>query len=240
MWVGCYDTGEFLRVVRGGTITHRVAIDRGWAIAPGSRRSRRAHAVHGHRRDHFRRHRRPASRRDGSCRRVSTCPGPARRSASLGYGRSRRLGAARRARSRLRNVRCGWPSSTICSRMYCGTKRVRAHATGLGDTRRHRGGGARSGPARERMLLVLHLRVRLGRRRDRDAHRCAARADRVLDATSREAFATWLASVRKPCRTCRPQTRTLAKNGGARLGHAEVGGANAVVGQQVSRNARPG
>jgi sugar lactone lactonase YvrE len=34
VWVGCYDTGEFLRVVRGGSITHRVAIDRGWAIAP--------------------------------------------------------------------------------------------------------------------------------------------------------------------------------------------------------------
>jgi sugar lactone lactonase YvrE len=34
VWVGCYDTGEFLRVVAGGTVTHRVAIDRGWAIAP--------------------------------------------------------------------------------------------------------------------------------------------------------------------------------------------------------------
>ena len=34
MWVGCYDTGEFLRVVAGGTVTHRVAIDRGWAVAP--------------------------------------------------------------------------------------------------------------------------------------------------------------------------------------------------------------
>jgi sugar lactone lactonase YvrE len=34
VWVGCYDTGEFLRVVDGGTITDRVAIDRGWAIAP--------------------------------------------------------------------------------------------------------------------------------------------------------------------------------------------------------------
>lgn len=34
VWVGCYDTGEFLRVVMGGTVTHRVAIDRGWAIAP--------------------------------------------------------------------------------------------------------------------------------------------------------------------------------------------------------------
>lgn len=34
VWVGCYDTGEFLRVVLGGTVTHRVAIDRGWAIAP--------------------------------------------------------------------------------------------------------------------------------------------------------------------------------------------------------------
>jgi sugar lactone lactonase YvrE len=34
VWVGCYDTGEFLRVVAGGTVTHRIAIDRGWAIAP--------------------------------------------------------------------------------------------------------------------------------------------------------------------------------------------------------------
>jgi sugar lactone lactonase YvrE len=34
VWVGCYDTGEFLRVIAGGTVTHRVDIDRGWAIAP--------------------------------------------------------------------------------------------------------------------------------------------------------------------------------------------------------------
>ena len=34
VWVGCYDTGEFLRVVPGGTVTHRVAVDRGWAVAP--------------------------------------------------------------------------------------------------------------------------------------------------------------------------------------------------------------
>ena len=34
VWVGCYDTGEFLRVVAGGAVTHRVAIDGGWAIAP--------------------------------------------------------------------------------------------------------------------------------------------------------------------------------------------------------------
>lgn len=34
VWVGCYDTGEFLRVVTGGTITHRVTIDRGWSVAP--------------------------------------------------------------------------------------------------------------------------------------------------------------------------------------------------------------
>lgn len=34
VWVGCYDTREFLRVVAGGTVTHRVAIERGWAIAP--------------------------------------------------------------------------------------------------------------------------------------------------------------------------------------------------------------
>jgi sugar lactone lactonase YvrE len=34
VWVGCYDTGEFLRVVDGGAVTHRAEIDRGWAIAP--------------------------------------------------------------------------------------------------------------------------------------------------------------------------------------------------------------
>ena len=34
VWVGCYDTGEFLRVVAGGRVTHRIEIDRGWAIAP--------------------------------------------------------------------------------------------------------------------------------------------------------------------------------------------------------------
>ena len=34
VWVGCVDTGEFLRVLAGGVVTHRVAIDRGWAVAP--------------------------------------------------------------------------------------------------------------------------------------------------------------------------------------------------------------
>lgn len=34
VWVGCYDTGEFLRLVAGGAITHRIEIDRGWAVAP--------------------------------------------------------------------------------------------------------------------------------------------------------------------------------------------------------------
>ena len=34
MWVGCVNRGEFLRVVADGTVTHRVQIDRGWAIAP--------------------------------------------------------------------------------------------------------------------------------------------------------------------------------------------------------------
>ena len=28
------DTGEFLRVVAGGTVTHRVEIDSGWSVAP--------------------------------------------------------------------------------------------------------------------------------------------------------------------------------------------------------------
>jgi sugar lactone lactonase YvrE len=34
VWVGSYDTGEFLRVLAGGTVTHRVAIDRCWSVAP--------------------------------------------------------------------------------------------------------------------------------------------------------------------------------------------------------------
>ncbi len=34
VWVGCYDSGEFLRVVAGGTVTHRVAVDGGWTVAP--------------------------------------------------------------------------------------------------------------------------------------------------------------------------------------------------------------
>jgi sugar lactone lactonase YvrE len=34
VWVGCYDTQEFLRVVAGGAVTHRVSVQGGWAIAP--------------------------------------------------------------------------------------------------------------------------------------------------------------------------------------------------------------
>lgn len=34
VWIGSYDSGEFLRVVRGGTVTHRVPVDHGWAVAP--------------------------------------------------------------------------------------------------------------------------------------------------------------------------------------------------------------
>ena len=34
VWVGCFSTGEFLRVIKGDTITHRVEIDKGWAVAP--------------------------------------------------------------------------------------------------------------------------------------------------------------------------------------------------------------
>lgn len=34
VWVGCYDSGEFLRVLAGGTVTHRVEIERGWSVAP--------------------------------------------------------------------------------------------------------------------------------------------------------------------------------------------------------------
>jgi sugar lactone lactonase YvrE len=34
VWVGCYDTGEFLRVLDGGEITHRVEVGRVWSVAP--------------------------------------------------------------------------------------------------------------------------------------------------------------------------------------------------------------
>ena len=34
VWVGCFDSGEFLRVIEGGTVTHHVAVDSGWAVAP--------------------------------------------------------------------------------------------------------------------------------------------------------------------------------------------------------------
>jgi sugar lactone lactonase YvrE len=34
VWAGCYDTGEFLRVLDGGRITHRVSSGDSWAVAP--------------------------------------------------------------------------------------------------------------------------------------------------------------------------------------------------------------
>jgi sugar lactone lactonase YvrE len=34
VWVGCYDTSEFLRVREGGQITHRIEMAGGWAVAP--------------------------------------------------------------------------------------------------------------------------------------------------------------------------------------------------------------
>ena len=34
VWVGCYDTGEFLRVRNGGEVTDRIPIEPGWAVAP--------------------------------------------------------------------------------------------------------------------------------------------------------------------------------------------------------------
>jgi sugar lactone lactonase YvrE len=34
VWIGSYDTGEFLRVLPGGAITHRVEIETGWSVAP--------------------------------------------------------------------------------------------------------------------------------------------------------------------------------------------------------------
>lgn len=34
VWVGCFLTGEFLRVLDGGEITHRVSVGESWAVAP--------------------------------------------------------------------------------------------------------------------------------------------------------------------------------------------------------------
>jgi sugar lactone lactonase YvrE len=34
VWVGCFLSGEFLRVLDGGQITHRVAVGESWAVAP--------------------------------------------------------------------------------------------------------------------------------------------------------------------------------------------------------------
>jgi sugar lactone lactonase YvrE len=34
VWAGCYDTGEFLRVLEGGRVTHRVSAGDSWAVAP--------------------------------------------------------------------------------------------------------------------------------------------------------------------------------------------------------------
>jgi sugar lactone lactonase YvrE len=34
VWVACYDTGELLRVLDGGEVTHRIEVDPGWAVAP--------------------------------------------------------------------------------------------------------------------------------------------------------------------------------------------------------------
>ena len=34
MWVGCFLSGEFVRVLEGGEITDRVAAGESWAVAP--------------------------------------------------------------------------------------------------------------------------------------------------------------------------------------------------------------
>lgn len=34
VWVGCFLSGEFLRVLDGGEITHRVSVGESWAVAP--------------------------------------------------------------------------------------------------------------------------------------------------------------------------------------------------------------
>ena len=54
VWVGCVDTGEFLRVLDGGDVTHRVEIDRGWAVAPALGGPDGRTLLHGDRRHHFR------------------------------------------------------------------------------------------------------------------------------------------------------------------------------------------
>lgn len=34
LWVGCYDTGEFLRVRDGGEVLDRIPVSPGWGVAP--------------------------------------------------------------------------------------------------------------------------------------------------------------------------------------------------------------
>lgn len=34
LWVGCYDTGEFVRVREGGEVAHVITVASGWAVAP--------------------------------------------------------------------------------------------------------------------------------------------------------------------------------------------------------------
>ena len=34
VWVGCFLSGEFLRVLEGGEITHLVSVGGSWAVAP--------------------------------------------------------------------------------------------------------------------------------------------------------------------------------------------------------------
>jgi sugar lactone lactonase YvrE len=34
VWVGCYDSREFLRILDGGEVTHRIETPAGWAVAP--------------------------------------------------------------------------------------------------------------------------------------------------------------------------------------------------------------
>ena len=96
--------------------------------------------------------------------------------------RSPTTGRRTRARCRRRNVRCGSRSSTTCSPSSC-ERSAGSRNDWISCLRAHRRGpGARSGPTGKRMLLVLHVRVRIGRRRCRDAYRRSAEHVEVLDA----------------------------------------------------------
>ena len=178
VWVGCVDTGEFLRVTRGRQRdpSGRDRPRMGGRTRP--RRTRRPHAVHGDRRHHFRGCRRTATRRGGSCKRVSMSQVPDRHSVSLWPSPNLRTGRPTPAHSRQPNVRCGWRSSMICSPVALRSTRPEPTRSGPGATRPTSRRGARVWPDARVMLLVLHFEFESAGEGCGDAHRRPTRTGR--------------------------------------------------------------